>query len=107
MSWSKYKYELAKKKKEQRKNKSAEMKEMRFKAFIQEGDLGHKLKKVREFLEKKHPVKLQVRSKGRVSRDHMNNLMKSILEKLEDICEIEDNVKRERRDIFVIVRPKK
>jgi len=107
MSWSKYKYEYEKKKKDQKKNKAGEMKEMWFKAFIQEGDLDHKLKKVTEFLKKKHSVKLQVRAKGRVSRQHMEGLMKNIIGKLADVSEVEDSVRRDRYSITVIVRPKK
>lgn len=107
MSWSKYKYEAEKKRKEQKKNKSAEMKEMRFKVFIQEGDLEHKLKKVREFLKKKHPVKLQVRAKGRVNRETMDALIKNIIERLSDVAESDSSIKRDRFSISTIVRPRK
>lgn len=107
MSWSKFKYEQGKKQKEQHKNKAAEMKEMWFKAFIEEGDLQHKLKKVEEFLAKKHPVKLTIRAKGRVTREHMNGLIKRILEILADKCEVDGNIRYDRFNISVIVRPKK
>jgi translation initiation factor IF-3 len=107
MSWSKYKYEQGKKEKEQHKNKAAEMKEMWFKAFIEEGDLEHKLKKVEEFLDKKHPVKLTIRAKGRVNREHMDNLIKKILVILADKCEADGNIRRDRYNISIIVRPKK
>lgn len=107
MAWSKYKYEISKKEKEKRKNKSAEMKEMWFKAFIQEGDLEHKLKKVREFLDKKHPVKIQIKSRGRVTREHLDNLLQKIKDGLKDYSEIDGNVRRERFNISMIVRPKK
>ncbi len=105
MSWSKYKYTLSKKQKEQKKNKASEQKEMRFKAFIQEGDLQHKLKKVKEFLEKKHPVKLQIRATGRATKEHMDLVMKKILDELEGLCEVDENIKRDRRNINIIVRP--
>jgi len=107
MSWSKFKYEQDKKQKEQHKNKAAEMKEMWFKAFIEEGDLQHKLKKVEEFLAKKHPVKLTIRAKGRVTREHMNGLIKRILEILADKCEVDGSIRYDRFNISVIVRPKK
>ncbi len=107
MSWSKYKYELTKKKKEQRKNKSAEQKEMRFKVFIQHGDLEHKLKKVKEFLNKKHPVKLQIRATGRATKEHMDNLKNKILTELEGLCEVDPNIKKDRRNINIIIRPNK
>lgn len=108
MAWSKYKYEITKKKKEAKKNKSAEQKEMWFKAFIDEGDLDHKLKKVTEFLAKRHPVKIQIRPVGRTPNDQMLDLIRRILEKLEGKFEPnEESPKREGRNFSLILRPKK
>ncbi len=107
MSWSKYKYELSKKEKEKKKNKGAEQKEMWFKAFIDEGDLGHKLKKVQEFLGKGHPVKLRIRATGRTNYNHMMDLMTKILERLADSCEHDGSPKREGRNMSIIIKPKK
>lgn len=107
MSWSKYKYILEKKKKEQKKNKSAEQKEMRFKVFIEEGDLQHKLKKVEEFLQKKHSVKLQIRAVGRSKDEHLRNLMTHIIEELKEKCLTDGIAKKEGRNLSIIVKPKK
>ncbi len=107
MSWSKYKYTLEKKKKEQKKNKSAEQKEMRFKVFIEEGDLNHKLKKVSEFLQKKHSVKLQIRAVGRSKDEHLRKLMDHILEQLNDVSLTDGVPKKEGRNLSIIVKPKK
>lgn len=107
MSWSKYKYELSKKKKENKKNKSIEQKEMWFKAFIEDGDLQHKLKKVKQFLAKKHPVKIQIRAVGRATPDLMRNLMKKILKELEEDIQTDGTYKKEGRNLSTILRPKK
>ncbi|MBD3280612.1 translation initiation factor IF-3 [Candidatus Dojkabacteria bacterium] len=108
MSFSKYKYELTKKKKDAKKNKAAEQKEMWFKAFIEEGDLNHKLKKVAEFLDKKHPVKIQIRPVGRTPKEQMIDLIQRILVKLEGKFEAnDDRPKREGRNMSLILRPKK
>lgn len=107
MSWSKFKYELTKKKKERKKNKGAEQKEMWFKAFIDEGDLNHKLKRVEDFLKKKHPVKIQIRATGRTTTEHLQTLMNKILERLEDKIESDSRPKREGRNLSIILRPKK
>lgn len=106
MEWSKYKYEISKKRKEARKNKSVEQKEMWFKAFIDKGDLNHKLKKVDEFLTKKHPVKVQIRSVRRSNRNHLKDLMNRILKILGEAV-VYDPPKFEGRNFSVIVRPNK
>lgn len=107
MSWSKFKYELTKKRKENKKNKGAEQKEMWFKAFIDDGDLGHKLKRVEEFLKKKHPVKIQIRATGRTNYEHMQSLMTKILERLSEKAESDGISKREGRNLSIIIKPKK
>ncbi len=107
MSWSKYKYELTKKKKERKKNKGSEQKEMWFKAFIDTGDFDHKLKRVEEFLAKKHPVKIQIRATGRTTQEHLGSLMDRILERLGDKTESDAKPKKEGRNLSVILRPKK
>lgn len=106
MSWSKFKYTQEKKKKES-KGKSIDQKEMWFKVFIEKGDMEHKLKRVREFLKKKHPVKLTIRPKGRVSRENITGLMTRILENLGDEVIYDNQPKYEGRNYAIIVRPAK
>ncbi len=106
MSWSKFKYDQEKKRKES-KGKSIDQKEMWFKVFIEKGDLDHKLKRVREFLKKKHPVKLTIRPKGRVSKDNITSLMDRILEDLGDEVVYDNRPKYEGRNYAIIVRPVK
>lgn len=106
MSWNKFKYEQEKKKKDS-KGKSIDQKEMWFKAFIGENDLDHKLKKVKEFIGKKHPVKLTIRAQGRVTPEIISNLMKRILLKLEEIAESDGSPKSQGRNVSVIVKPRK
>ncbi|WKZ28495.1 MAG: translation initiation factor IF-3 [Candidatus Dojkabacteria bacterium] len=102
--WSKFKYQQEKKRKEN-KGKAAEQKEMWFKSFIDKGDLNHKIKKVIEFLEKKHPVKLTIRGKGRVTSDHMYQVMDNILSELEGHIKYEERPKMYGRNLSLIVRP--
>jgi len=106
MSWSKFKYEQEKKRKES-KRKSIEQKEMWFKVFIDKGDLEHKLKVVREFLSKKHPVKLTIKSKGRINKEQMTNLMTNILNELSDIIKYDDIPRFEGKNYIVVVRSNK
>lgn len=57
--------EEKKKRKELRKNKGGELKEIRFSPFIGEADFDTRIKRVKEFLEDKNKVKLVVVFKGR------------------------------------------
>lgn len=106
MSWSKFQYEQNKKRKES-KSRTIEQKEMWFKAFIGDGDLFHKLKKVKEFIDTKHPVKISIRSKGRVSRDHLKSLMDRIIQETSEYAEADGTVKYQGRNIGIIIKPRK
>lgn len=106
-SWSKFKYQQEKKKKEN-KSKPVEQKEMWFKAFIGEGDFNHKIDRTKEFLAKKHPVKITIRARGRVH----NELLWALLEKIKTalqgvIAEQTENPKMEGRNLSMLVRPAK
>ncbi|MEI7579103.1 MAG: translation initiation factor IF-3 [bacterium] len=104
MSWSKFKYQQEKKRKES-KAKRIEQKEMWFKSFIAEGDLTHKVKKVIEFLDKKSPVKITIKTKGRVARQQIENIKNEILSKLGEAIEQNIEPKYQGRDLTFIVRP--
>lgn len=80
---------------------------MWFKAFIDKGDLNHKIKKVKEFLDKKHPVKLTIKGKGRVSRQNIKGLMDEILKLLGDEIQYEYHPKFAGRNMSLLVRPGK
>jgi translation initiation factor IF-3 len=105
-SFSKFKYQQEKKKKVN-KSKSPEMKEMWFKVVIEKGDRDHKLKKIREFLDKKHPVKITIKGRGRVTRERYDKLMKTILADLADVATSEGFAKFDGRSMNTIVRANK
>jgi translation initiation factor IF-3 len=107
LSWSKFKYQQDKKRKEN-KGKSIEMKEMWFKAFIGEGDFNHKIERIKEFLNKKHSVKIIIRGKGRVQSAQLWKLLEKIkLALIDSIQESLEEAKQEGRNINWIVRPVK
>jgi translation initiation factor IF-3 len=106
-SWSKFKYQQEKKKKDN-KAKSAEQKEIWFSCFIGPGDLDHKIARLNEFLDKKHPVKITVRARGRVTYLQEKQLLDRIIAIIHDnIEEIVDRPKQEGRHLTLIVRPAK
>jgi translation initiation factor IF-3 len=104
MSWSKFKYQQQKKKKESKVRKN-EQKEMWFKSFIAEGDMNHKIERIKEFLQKKHTVKITIKSKGRVLREQLNKLVAEIMKKLEGSIEPGIEPKYQGRDLTFLVRP--
>ena len=106
IDWSKFKYEQEKKRKAN-KHKSLEQKELWFKVSIGQGDLDHKLKKVEEFIEKKHTVKLSIRQRGRVSRDIITDLMTRLIAATTEYATPLATPKFEGSNFSVIVMPKK
>jgi translation initiation factor IF-3 len=107
LSWSKFKYDLSKKKRGSSKGKAKEMKEMWFSPYISSGDVEHKLKRVKEFLDKKHPVKLTIRVKGRVQWEMITAQLEKILKLLEGSYETEERPKREGRNLAITIFPLK
>jgi translation initiation factor IF-3 len=66
VDWGKYNYQKTKQAQKNKKNaKALEVKQMRFGLKISEHDLGVKLRKVTEFLEAGHKVKITVFYRGR------------------------------------------
>ena len=107
MSWSKFKYNLSKKRKGSPKGKSKDMKEMRFTPYIGKGDIEHKRKKVEEFLEERHPVKITIFVRGRVNRDVVYGQMDTISALFKDNWETEEKPRKEGRNLSLIIFPKK
>jgi translation initiation factor IF-3 len=106
ISWSKFKYEYSKKKKGT-KAPSSQMKEMWFKPLIDEGDLAHKVKRVREFLDDKNKVKLTVRSSRQTSRLDKKvffDLLVKVIADLNDVSEVETAPKLEGRNVYAIIK---
>ena len=80
---------------------------MWFKPFIGDKDLEHKLKKVKEFIKKKNSVKITIRARGRVQRQHLKDLMDKILKIIEEYAEPQGYPKFQGRNLGTIVIPRK
>lgn len=109
ISWSKFKYEYTKKNKGVKHNVT-QMKEMWLKPLISSGDLDHKVKKVREFLEDKHKVKLTVKSTRQTSRLDKKiyfDLLTRVIEQLSDLSTVETAPKLEGRNVYAIIKSSK
>ena len=110
MDWGKYKFEQAKKEKENRRNqKIVEIKEVQLSMTIDVGDLNVKAKQATKFLGEGNKVKVSIRLRGRqmahanLGRDVMNNFF----EGLKEIAVIEKPINMEGRNIIMILAPKK
>ena len=106
MNYGKYKFEQAKK--EKKKQKVLEVKELRVTPNIEEHDFGFKTKNARKFLEAGNKVKITLRFRGR----EVNNVksgetvLNKFIESLEDIATVEKQPKLEGRNMFTILSKK-
>lgn len=110
MDYGKYKFEMAKKEKENRKNqKIVEIKEVQLSMTIDVGDLNVKAKQATKFLAAGNKVKVSIRLRGR-QMAHSNlakDVMTNFFEGLSEIAVIEKPMNMEGRNIIMILAPKK
>ncbi|MBU0647656.1 translation initiation factor IF-3 [Patescibacteria group bacterium] len=108
IDYGKHKYELEKQAKKQRaKNKGQDQKEIRLSLNIEENDLQVKAKKAREFLEKKHKVKITLRLKGRemAFSDKSREMLDSFYQRMKGRAKIESEAKRLGRQWQMTMAP--
>ena len=109
MNYGKYKFEQAKKEKEaKKKQKIAEVKEIRITPNIEEHDFGFKAKNARKFIEDGNKVKITVRFKGReVNNSKLGEVVLSkFIENLSDIANVDRKPKLEGRNMFIMLSKK-
>ncbi len=105
MDFGKYRYELAKKEKIQKKHQHITLvKEIRFHPNTDSHDFEFKTRHAREFIEEGHKVKATVVFKGReiTYQDHGRELLGRFTERLSDIAKIEQEAKMEGRQMIAI-----
>lgn len=110
IDYGKYRYELARKEKEnKKKQKVVEIKEIRMSPNIDSNDLTTKMNAARKFLEKGNKVKVTLRFRGR-EMAHVNtssHMLTDFAEGLQDIAVMEKNPKMEGRSISMVLSQKK
>ena len=110
MDYSKYKYDMAKKEKENKKNqKVVKEKIVQISAVIDVGDLNTRAKQARKFLEEGDKVKVTIRLRGRQNARPelgMNNMDK-FYEMLQDIAQIDKPATHQGREISMSLSQKK
>ena len=110
IDYGKYRYELQKKEKEQRKKShTIALKEIRFRPHTDIHDFTFKTKHAREFLEHGDKVRAYVQFRGRdiVYKDHGMSILGRFIEELQDVAKIDQAPKMEGRRMTTILAPSK
>lgn len=110
IDFGKYKYELQKRDKIQRKNQQVTLlKEIRLHPNTDVHDFDFKTKHAISFLEEGNKVKVAVMFKGRemAYTEQGEELLKKVIERTEEIAKVESPIKMEGRNMNIILVPSK
>ena len=110
IDFSKYRYELKRREKEQKKKQRViEVKEVRLSPNIDTNDLNTKVGAARKFLEKGNKVKVNLRFRVREMTRMMQSkyILDDFAEQLSDISQVDKPSKAEGRSLVIILSPKK
>ncbi len=108
INFGKFKYELAKKDKLQKKHQHVSLlKELRFHPNTDVHDFNFKVRHARRFLEDGHKVKATVVFKGReiTYKEHGEELLGRFLEQVTDISKVDQSPHMEGRMMILILAP--
>lgn len=110
IDYGKYRYEQARKEKEaKKKQKTVEMKEIRFSPNIDTNDLNTKMNQARKFLKGGDKVKVSVRFRGREMAHTASGrvILDQVAEKLSDIAVVDKPAKMEGRSMVMFLSEKR
>ena len=109
MDYGKYRFDIAKKEKEARKKqKTVNVKEVRFSASIEKHDFETKLRNAQKFLKAGDKVKISVLFRGRemMHTQKGRDLLDQAVKILEELGDVEQRPKFEGRNMVIVVAPK-
>jgi translation initiation factor IF-3 len=109
MDYSKYRYDMMKREKEQTMNqKVIEIKEIRLSATIDVHDMEVKAKQCEKFLSSGNKVKVTIRFRGRqITKGEMGeDVMTAFFDMLNGAATMERAPKQEGRNMFMVLAPK-
>ena len=110
MDYGKYKYEAAQRAKESRKkSSSASVKEMKYRPKIGPGDFDTKTRKVVNFLEDGHKVKITLMFRGRETThpELGRKILDRVVEATADVGKVETSARQEGRQMTMVLGPDK
>jgi translation initiation factor IF-3 len=108
MDYGKYKYEAAQRVKEsRRKTSNVSIKEMKYRPKISEGDFDTKTRKVSQFLNSGHKVKITIMFRGReVFHPELGKrILDRIAEQLQPMAKIEAHPRLDGRNMVMVLAP--
>jgi translation initiation factor IF-3 len=110
MDYGKYKYEAAQRAKEsRRKSTNIVIKEMKYRPKIGQGDFDTKTRKVEEFLNEGHKVKITIMFRGREMQhpELGKKILDEVAEKVVDVARVEVVPKLDGRNMIMVLAPDK
>lgn len=110
MDYGKYRFEMQKKEKEQRKNqKIVSVKEVRLSPSIEEHDYQTKLRQAIKFLENGDKVKASIRFRGRAitHKELGREVLEDFIADTKELAVVESQPKMEGRSMFIMLAPSK
>ncbi|MFW6075402.1 MAG: translation initiation factor IF-3 [Chloroflexota bacterium] len=108
MDYGKFRYEESRREREARKKqKAAQLKEIRLKPNIDDHDLETKVRHAKRFLNSGDKVKISVRFRGRqnLHRDLGHELLMRVIDELEEDGSVDQMPRSEGQDMSIVVSP--
>ena len=110
MDYGKHVFDIKKKAAlQKKKQKQTQVKEIKFRPVTDTGDYNIKLKRINEFLESGHKVKVVMRFRFRrelTSKDFGDDMLNKLIEDLQEIGQVDSMPKHEGRQMTMILSPK-
>lgn len=109
MDYGRFKYETAKKEREERSKRTViEVKEMKFRPKTDGHDFDFKVKHIREFLAEGNKAKLVIQFRGReiVHPEVGQNVLRRVVEACQDVGAVEQPAMMEGRRMLMVIGPK-
>ena len=109
IDFSKYKYEQDKREREVKKHqKHSQLKEIRIRPRIEAHDYGVKLKRIKEFLEKKHKVRVRMMFRGRemAHTEIGKRVMEKLVQDAEGFGKVEKDSHMLGKSLIMVLGPK-
>ena len=109
MDYGKYKYEISKKAKLAHKHRRvSHVKEIKMRSEISDNDFNFKIKHAIAFIKRRDKVKFTLVFRGReiLHKEIGENVLKRIVEALQDIAVVESEIRNEGNNLTMIMIPK-
>ena len=106
MDWGKYSYQKTKQQQSKKKQKSVSIKQIRFGLKIGEHDFNIKLKKIKDFLEDGHTVRVSAFFRGRemAHKDLGHDLLKKVVDSVGDLSTVDQPATMSGKQLTIVLR---